>query len=156
MDDRRLNIILAEGEEILELLPQRQPMVMLDRLHRCDEMQTVTSLTVRNDNVFIRDNHFMEPGLIESIAQTAAARTGWLLKMESGGKNKNVPVGVIGSIKNFRLFFYPETGSEILTTITVNHEVMNATVAHGEVMANDRKAAECEIQIFITEKSSKS
>ncbi len=156
MDDRRLNIILAEGEEILELIPQRYPMVMIDRLHQCDEMHTVTSLTIRNGNIFTRDNHFMEPGLIESMAQTAAVRTGWLLKMKNGGKNKNVPVGVIGSIKNFKLFFYPETGSEILTTITINHEVMNATVAHGEVTVNDRKAAECELQIFITEQSSKS
>ena len=76
--------MLVSEENILELIPQRPPMVMIDRLMSCDEKQVVTELLIRPDNIFIDHKGFTSPGLMENIAQTAAARTGYLLKNQMG------------------------------------------------------------------------
>ena len=143
--------MLASGNMILELIPQRPPMVMVGKLLECDEKSTTTSLTISENNVFVSRKLFSPSGLLESMAQTAALRTGWLLRNKPGNASKNIPVGVIGSIKNFRLNFQPAAGSEIITTINVEYEFGNATLISGKVLSNDRLAAEAEMQIFLTD-----
>jgi 3-hydroxyacyl-[acyl-carrier-protein] dehydratase len=143
--------MLASGKEILELLPQRPPMVMVDSLASCDARTVVTRLTVREENVFMEKEGFSSSGLMECMAQTAAARTGWLLKNNPGGENKKAPIGVIGSIKNFKLHFQPVDGSILTTTIDVEYEIMQATIVKAKVETEGRLAAEAELQIFLTE-----
>ena len=129
-------------------------MVMVERLLSCDEKTTVTQLPIRKDNIFLREGLLTVPGIIESMAQTAAARTGWLMKVKPGGENKKAPIGVIGSVKNFRLHFLPSEGMELTTTIAVQLEVMQATVVSARVEADGKLAAEAELQIFLTETGS--
>lgn len=146
--------MLASGTDILELIPQRPPMVMVDELVMCENNRTVTRLKIREDNVLAGLDGFTFAGMMEAMAQTAAVRTGWILKKQPGGRNKKAPVGVIGSIKNFRLYFQPIAGSVITTSVTVQHEIMQATVALAKVEAEGRLAAEAELQIFLTETES--
>lgn len=143
--------MLVSEENILELIPQRYPMVMLDSLVSCDEKQVVSQLTIRQDNLFLNRYGLTSAGMMEAMAQTAAARTGFLMKNQPGGANKKIPVGVIGSIKNFRLNFQPLIGSVIVTTISIEHEVLQATVVKGKVEMNGELAAESDLQIFLTE-----
>jgi 3-hydroxymyristoyl/3-hydroxydecanoyl-(acyl carrier protein) dehydratase len=89
--------------------------------------------------------------MIEAMAQTAAARTGYLLKKQPKSSNKKIPIGVIGSIKNFRMNFQPFIGSVIATTISIEHEVLRATVVKGKVEMDGKLAAESDMQIFLTE-----
>ena len=143
--------MLVSQENILELIPQRPPMVMVDCLVSCDEKQVVSQLTIREDNLFLGSRGFTSAGMMEAMAQAAAARTGYLMKNREDGANKKVPVGVIGSIKNFRLYFQPEAGSVLITTVYIEHEVLQATVVHGKTEVNGKLAAESDLQIFLTE-----
>jgi predicted hotdog family 3-hydroxylacyl-ACP dehydratase len=143
--------MLVSEDKILQLIPQRHPMVMIDCLVSCDDLQVVSQLTILPDNLFLDKKGMTASGLMETMAQTAAARTGWLMQNQPGGENKKVPVGVIGSIKNFRLHFQPETGSLLETTVTIEHEVMQATVVKAKVVSHGKLAAESEMQIFLTE-----
>jgi 3-hydroxymyristoyl/3-hydroxydecanoyl-(acyl carrier protein) dehydratase len=143
--------MLISKEKILELIPQRRPMVMLDALVSCTGQQAVTELTIRKDNLFTDSNGLTAPGMMEAMAQTAAARNGYLMKNQAGGTNKKPPVGVIGSIKNFRLHFQPAIGSTITTTVIIEHEVLMATVVKGKVEVDGKLAAESDLQIFLTE-----
>ena len=143
--------MLVSEENILELIPQRYPMVMIDCLLSCDEKQIVSQLTIRQDNLFLNRHGLTSSGMMEAMAQTAAARTGYLMKNQPEGANKKVPIGVIGSIKNFRLNFQPLIGSVIVTTISIEHEVLQATVVKGKVEMNGELAAESDMQIFLTE-----
>lgn len=143
--------MLVAKEKILELIPQRNPMVMVDCLVSCAEKQVVSQLCIRNDNLFVNRRGLTAAGMMEMMAQTAAAGTGYLLKKQSETANKKVPVGVIGSIKNFRLYFQPFTGSIVTTTINIEHEVLQATVVKGKVEADGKLAAEGDLQIFLTE-----
>jgi predicted hotdog family 3-hydroxylacyl-ACP dehydratase len=144
-------MMLISEENILEFIPQRQPMVMIDCLVECDERSAVSRLTIRQDNLFLGPKGFTASGIMETMAQTAAARIGYLQKSRPGGAGKKPPVGVIGSIKNFRLYFLPEIGTVLNTTIVIEHEVMQATVVRAKVEADGKLAAEGDLQIFITE-----
>lgn len=146
--------MLASGHQILEMIPQRPPMVMVSNLIACDKEVTVTNLEVKEDTIFVSGGSLSASGLLEAMAQTAAVRTGWLLKNKTGTANKKVPVGVIGSIKNFRMHFRPPAGSTITTTIKVGFEMLNATLVKGKVELNGQLAAEAELQIFLTETES--
>jgi predicted hotdog family 3-hydroxylacyl-ACP dehydratase len=143
--------MLVSEDNILQLIPQRHPMVMIDCLVSCDDRQVVSQLTIRQDNIFLDKTGMTASGLMETMAQTAAARTGWLMKNKPGGENKTAPVGVIGSIKNFRLYFQPGRGAVLKTTVTIEHEVMQATIVKGKVECNGKLAAESDMQIFLTE-----
>ena len=143
--------MLASEKEILDLIPQRPPMVMIENLLRCDGKVTITNLNIREDNIFLNMTGFSASGLMETMAQTAAARTGWLLKRGSASDNKKAPIGVIGSIKNFRLYFQPAAGNVITTTVEVLYEIMQATIVNARVEVEGKLAAEAELQIFLTE-----
>lgn len=135
---------------ILELIPHKPPMVMVDRLLICDESQTVTVLNIGKKNLFNVNGHFSAAGLMENMAQTAAARNGYLMKEKAGGATIKAPLGVIGSVKNFHIHFIPEVGSSLVTTIHVEHEMLMATVVTGRVEVDGQLAAEAELQIFLT------
>ncbi len=137
--------MLLEGENILKLIPQRPPIVMIDKLIAAEEGKTITGLTVQPDNIFVMDGLFREPGIIENIAQSAAAGVGWICR----NSQEEVPVGFIGAIKNLVIHFMPEVFSELTTEICVEHQVMDATIIRGCVFWQAQLVAECEMKIFL-------
>jgi predicted hotdog family 3-hydroxylacyl-ACP dehydratase len=134
---------MAPSEEIN--IPQKPPMVMVDRLVGIMDKTTVTSFLIREDNVFCEDGEFREPGLIENMAQTAAAGAG--AKPENSGIK--APLGFIGGIRNLKIDGFPKAGEVITTRATVLHEVFDATIVQGEVYLDDRLIAGCELKIFL-------
>jgi 3-hydroxymyristoyl/3-hydroxydecanoyl-(acyl carrier protein) dehydratase len=143
--------MLVSQENILGLIPQRYPMVMIDQIVSINENQAVSQLLIRPDNIFLNRAGLTSAGMMEAMAQTVAARTGYLMKNKDGGSDVNIPIGVIGSIKNFRMSFHPSVGSVIVTTVTIEHEVLQASVVKGCVQVNGKLAAEGNLQIFLTE-----
>ncbi len=137
---------LVGEDKITELIPQRNPIVMIDKLISCEGASTVSGLLVKEDNIFSQDGFLQEPGLVENIAQTAAARVGYVCKQE----NKDVPVGFIGAVKNLKIYNLPKVNSEINTEVVITNEIMGVTIIKGQV--NDEEGnilAECEMKIFL-------
>ena len=126
-------------------IPQKPPMVMVGHLIETGGQTTVTSMVIRGDNIFCYNGEFREPGLIENMAQTAAAGVG----AEAAASGKDAPVGFIGGIKNLRITGFPKTGQEITTRVTVLHQVFDATILQGEVFLEGKLIAACELKIFI-------
>ena len=139
--------VIARGIEVYTFLPQRPPMVMIDTFISCCDKTTNTSLTILPENVFVKNGFLAEPGIIENIAQTAAAGLGFSILQNANGKD--VPVGVIGGIKDLKIYFLPKTGEELKTEVTIIFEVLNASVLKGKVFAGDRMVADCEMKIFL-------
>jgi len=137
--------IIIQGDEVLELIPQRAPIVMIDKVYHSTESSTVTGLLIKEDNIFCKNGLFQESGIVENIAQSAAARIGYFCKMN----NTIPPVGFIGAVKNLKIFFLPASGSELVTEITVMHEVMECNIIFGKVSCNGQQVAECEMKVFI-------
>ena len=108
-------------------------MVMVDRLLHCDPVVTVTELTVREDNIMVEDGRMSACGLIENIAQTCAARMGYI----NLSKGEEVRVGVIGALRDMEIHSLPSIGSRIEAKIEVSDEVFGMTLAHAESRSGD-------------------
>src|SRR5210317_916376 len=109
--------MIATKETVHKLIPQKPPMVMVDTLIYHDEQKTSTGFLIQKDNIFVEDGVLSEEGMIENMAQSSALRTGWIGKSEKGGEQFSPPVGVIGAVKNFKLYLNPKINTGIITNI---------------------------------------
>lgn len=130
---------------ILDLIPQRTPIVMVDEFLGIDNNVSRTRFTVYNDNIFVSNGEFSECGLIEHIAQSAAARVGYIFK----SKNLPIPIGYIGSINNFVIYQNPKVGEAINTTIEIIQEVFNITLIQAYCHIDGKEIASCRMKIFL-------
>jgi predicted hotdog family 3-hydroxylacyl-ACP dehydratase len=139
------NIKMINVENIQSLIPQKPPFVMIDKLLSVTEMATTTGFTIQADNIFVQDGVFKEPGLVENIAQTAAASAGYVSHTE----NKPVLVGYIGAVNNLQVFALPKTGDELITEITTENQIFDVTLISGKITCNGQLIAQCKMKIFI-------
>lgn len=134
-----------EKIDILKLLPQRPPFVMVDRLIHCDPVVTTTEFEVRADNIFNDGGHISAAGLCENIAQTCAARLGYI----SYASGKPVRLGFIGAVNNFSVLRTPGTGETLRTTIEVQQEVFNITLVHAMIKSAGDVVVESDLKIAL-------
>ncbi len=137
--------MLASGIEVHEFIPQRPPVVMIDKLIFSDVEKVISGFTVLIDCIFCEDGELSASGMVENIAQTAAAGVGYVCKME----NKLVPIGFIASIKDLKIHSLPPIGTEIITEINITNQIMDITIVKGTITLNNKLLAECEMRIFI-------
>ena len=130
-----------EDIPLKELIPQRPPFVMIDKLLSCDMTTTTTMLEVREDNIFVVDGHFSAEGLMENIAQTCAARIGYF--------NESMKIGVIGAVTNFEIFQTPKVGDLIETTIEVLEEMFQITLVKAVIQRGDETMAQANMKISL-------
>ncbi len=135
--------------DILSLIPQRRPFVMIDRLLSFNEIESSTDFVIKEDNLFCKNGVLLETGIMENIAQTCAARIGYINMYQ---KNESVKIGVIGSIKDLEIKKLPKVGSTLLTKVKVVSEVFAITLVEAEVYDNEELIAKCEMKISLTDK----
>lgn len=133
------------GDDILKLIPQRPPIVMVDSFFGIEEDRSYSGLAVTADNIFCEAGKLQETGLIEHIAQSAAARIGYLYTQ----KGEEVPLGFIGSVDKLKVYSLPEIGMKLFTEITVVQEVFDITLIAAQVKVGEELMAECRMKIFI-------
>jgi len=132
--------------KITELIPQRAPIVMVDKFLGTEGQNVSRSqLTVRADNIFVANGEMDECGVIEHIAQSAAARIGYICR-EAG---KEVPLGYIGSVNDFHLFAHPRVNDVIETRIEIIQEVFNISLIEAHCYVNDNCVATCRMKIYL-------
>ena len=139
-----------EDITLKELIPQRPPFVMIDRLLSCNKTVTVTELVVQEDNLFVADGRFSAEGLMENIAQTCAARMGYI-NLSNGD---TVKIGVIGAVNNFDVLRTPKIGERIVTTIEVQEELFQITLVKAFVKCGDELLAQTNMKIALMDKDS--
>lgn len=139
--------VIADGNQILKFIPQREPMVMVENLHKAEGGQTIGSLQINESNLFCKDGFLQEPGLIENIAQTAAVGVGF----EYRNDNKDVPTGYIGAVQKLTIHKLPKIGEVIFTEVNVEHKVFNTTLINGKITCNNELIADCSMKIYLDE-----
>lgn len=138
---------LVTGDAVLQMIPQKPPMAMIDTIISVNSQKTITALTITKENVFCEEGFFQAPGLSENIAQTAAAQAGYLSHLAG----KTPPVGFIGAIKNLSIEQLPKVGDQLITEINIEHEIMNFTLINGISKVGDQVMAKCQMKIFIAD-----
>lgn len=140
---------LLSGDEIKSLIPQREPILMVDKLFSCTEGNAVTGFTILFDNIFCNEGKTLsETGLIEHVAQSAAAFAGYQF-YTSGEQPK---LGYIGDVRNFRINWQPEAGDDLITYIRVLVKVDAVTKIEAETYVDDKLVAECQMKIFLNDR----
>ena len=134
--------------DIHELLPQQEPFVMVGKLTAFDEKRTVTETVIKEDNIFVSNGEFAASGLVENIAQTCAARIGYVNKYIL---KKGIQLGFIGAIRNLEITGFPKVGDVITTCVTVIDDVLGMTLANAVVTCNGETLATTEIKIAVKE-----
>ena len=132
---------------ILDLIPQRSPFIMIDCLTHFDPVITSSRFTVRDNNLFFSEGRLLASGLIENIAQTCAARIGYINRLS----NEVIKLGFIGAVRNLKIYKTPLAGDTIYTTITVKEEVFQMTLVDAVVKLNDETIAEAEMKIALSD-----
>jgi predicted hotdog family 3-hydroxylacyl-ACP dehydratase len=133
------------GEGIKDLIPQRDPIMMVDTLYSASETEATTGLTVRDTNLFLDNGFVSEAGIIEHIAQSASAFAGYKARV----KNEPAPTGFIAEIRKFNIILLPCKGNEMRTHILQLSEALGVTLIQVETKVDDEIIAKGQMKIYI-------
>lgn len=132
---------------ITSLIPQRPPFVMVDYVESCDMVDAVTKFTVRPDNIFLDDGLLSSSGIIESIAQSCAARMGCINRM----RNESIKIGYIGDIRNCVIHRQPKSGEQLTIHVHILEDVFHLTLAEVTMKSAEEILATALIKIALTD-----
>jgi predicted hotdog family 3-hydroxylacyl-ACP dehydratase len=140
--------MLATRSEIINYIPQRDPFIAVHDILQATDDFAETQFEVLPESIFVTNGFFREPGLIENIAQTAAAQKGYVCKKNG----QTVPLGYIASIKNLNVFSLPSIGSVLITSVRVTNHVLSVILLEGVVRLKGAIVCQCEMRIFVGDK----
>lgn len=142
-----MNKPILAGEGLYKLIPQRPPIVMVDSFFEADAENATTGLTIHPDNIFCLDGRLQEPGLIEHVAQSAAAFAGYAPYTHG----ESPKLGFIGEVKKFKIMRLPEVNEQLVTNLKVLGEAAGVTLISAQTNAGEETVATCQMKIFIKE-----
>ena len=131
--------------DILDLLPQRPPFILVDHLVEFTPEGVTTEFEVRSDGIFTENGRLIATGLIENIAQTCATRIGYINYIS----HRPVGIGYIGAIRDLTIFRTPHVGELLMTTIRVKEEIFGMTLVDAEVRSGEELLAQSEMKIAL-------
>lgn len=132
--------------DIHKLLPQQEPFVMTGTLIHFEMNKLVTEFVIPEDNLFVNDGKFSAAGLIENMAQTCAARIGYINKYIL---QRGIQIGYIGAIRNLEIKELPSVGDLITTEVNIQEEVFGMLLADANVKCGDKVIASTEMKIAV-------
>lgn len=139
-----------EDVDIKTLIPQREPIIMVSKLIYANKTCATTILNINDDNIFVDKDEFNESGMIENIAQTAAALNGY----NTLSSNGSVKLGYIGAIKNLSIFKLAKVNSIIETSVVLENQIMNVDILKGTIKQDNSVICECEMRVFLQDELS--
>ncbi len=124
-------------------------MLMVDYILEISEEKVVTNFLIKEENPFVEEDHFSEPGLIENAAQTCSAIVGQ--SFFGDGKENVKLIGFITNIKKVSIFEVPKVGEQILTKAELVAKFGNICTMKCSTFCGERLLSEAEINLFIKE-----
>ncbi len=138
----------VQSINIHTLLPQQEPFVMIDALKHFSMSVVETTLHISPENLFVEQESLSASGMLENIAQTCAARIGYINKYIL---KKDIQVGFIGAVRNMEIVCLPKIGDTITTTVTIVEEAFGISLATATIKLGDKTLATTEIKIAVKE-----
>ena len=133
---------------VTELIPQRPPMLLVDALLHCEPAYAETDFRVPAEGMFVTQGALTASGLVENMAQTTAARIGFLALYgpQAGGK---VRIGVIGAVKRLEISRLPAVGKLLHTRVDVMEEWGDLILVKLAVQEGGQICASCEMLVSL-------
>lgn len=156
MIKKKINLV-----DIKRFLPHRAPMLMVDLIIEMDHEKVETVFEIKEDNIFISNNFFIESGLIENMAQTCSSiiAKDFFIDENNQAKDDVDVVGFISAIKTLKIHMLPNTGSTINTkAVLVSKFITDAyslCTMSCQTFNNGDLLLEGEMNLFIQDKNPK-
>jgi len=125
------------------LLLQAPPFRFVDRLDCFDREEVVTSFTVPADGPLVEDGCLTEAGLVENMAQSSAARIGYISVYID---HVPVRIGYLGQIKNLEINRLPRCGEVLSTTVRLRQDVFGITLVEARVCQGEEMVAQAAVK----------
>lgn len=134
--------------DVHTLLPQQEPFVMIGNLRHFEDKKVVSCTEIKEDNIFVSNGKMQAYGLIENIAQTCAARIGYINKYIL---KRGIQIGYIGAIKNLTIHSLPNINDIIQTEIDVEEELLGMILVSAIIKNGNDVLVSCNLKIAIKE-----
>lgn len=133
------------GEDIIKLIPQRFPMVMIGGLLAYSDESVTVDFQVDVENLFVAGDILQESGLLEHMAQSVAAHTGYGYYV----RQEAAPTGYIGSIQKAEIVKLPMVGDVLTTEVHIVQEFMGVTLVDIETKVENVIIASAQMKTVI-------
>ena len=140
--------VLVSGDDVINYIPQRFPIVMVHELNDCTESSAITSLYPGRCDLFKENGKLLEAGLVEHMAQSCAVQASYAPTMAAEGERREPSVGFIAEVKNLKVDRLPNLDSRIETTIEVLNSIMGITMVGCTSQDEQGFVCSCEMRIF--------
>ena len=142
--------MVMDINEIMSIIPHRQPFLLIDRIESMEEGKSITALKNVSYNEQFFAGHFPQepvmPGvlIVEAMAQAGAVA---ILSMdEFRGKT-----GYFGAIKNVKFKRKVVPGDTLRLELEIDKLKRNIGIGHGTAYVGDQVACQVEQFMFIVE-----
>jgi predicted hotdog family 3-hydroxylacyl-ACP dehydratase len=133
------------SKEIEQLLPHREPMIMIESLVEVESDSARATKTFSAGDYGVHKKHVLEPVLIECLAQTVAALQGHQAR-ESG----NAPaLGMLAAVSNFTVHRPAATDAELEFAARIDRSIGPFRLVTGSVMQQGQLVAEGSLKFYI-------
>ncbi|MGN0029892.1 MAG: hypothetical protein ACI35Q_09235 [Marinilabiliaceae bacterium] len=140
-------MLLNGKDQICGYIPQREPIVMVDKLYSFTDDESETGLTIPPDSIFVERGHLMDGALIEHTAQSGALHIGY----DFISRGLAVPIGLIGSINKYEIARLPKVGEDIRTTIKMEARIGDVSLMGITVRVGDEVIAHGKMKVATPE-----
>ena len=111
------------------ILLQTPPFRFVDTLVSFEREEVETAYTVPAEGPLVEAGHLTEAGLVENMAQSSAARIGYL-----------------GQVKNLIINRLPSSGERLSTFVKVRQDIFGITLVDAEVRCGEETVATAAIK----------
>ena len=131
------------------ILPQRAPFLFVDRLLHYDEKETRTCFRVPEEGLFVSGGCFRTAGLVEHMAQSSAARIGYICRYIL---HIPVHIGYIGSVRKLKVFRHPVPGERLETSVILIEDIFGITMTDITVRCGEETIATASVKTALSDK----
>ncbi|MFX0555705.1 ABC transporter permease [Maribacter sp. CXY002] len=142
--------------DIRKFLPHRPPMLLVSNMPFIDDTSVITEFHLTSDCIFIKDDYFVETGLIENAAQTCSAIVGqsYYDDEDLEGTSNNL-IGYISAIKSVKIYQLPKVGESLITKANLisryDSDELSICTISCSTFRNDDLIVDCVLNCLIHE-----
>ena len=144
-----------DNVDIRKYLPHRDSMLMVDRLLDLTNGFVKTEFLIKPDNIFLKNDLFVESGLIENIAQTCSiiAGSSYFNQGDERLENKSQVIGYISALKTVQINTLPKVGDLLFSQGTMisrfDFDNYLTCTMKGQIFCGDKVLLDCLLNLFI-------
>ena len=120
------NALLLDNQ-ILDFIPQRYPMIMIDAFYGDINESSYSSILIKPDNIFVENGFFSETGIMEFMAQTGIVQFNYLHRLSDDYNTRKTSKHLISKIKKFEIAGLPAIGERLYAKVDKEFNSTNLT-----------------------------